>query len=172
MPNPQKIDLVEGLSEKLKRATGIYVTDYLGLTVEDITELRRKLFENEIEYTVVKNTLAKISARNANLANIDDMLTGPTALALTYDDPTSPARVIKEFKQERDLPEVKGFIFEGKVMDQASFNSIANLPSRDQLLTQLIVGLSSPLTKIVFALKNSLSNVVHILNNLKETKQS
>ena len=99
MPNQHNINIVESLTEKLKKASSIYVTDYLGLSVEEVTELRRNFFKNGVEYTVVKNTLAKISAKNADLENIDDMLTGPTAVAITYDDPTTPAKVIKEFNK-------------------------------------------------------------------------
>ena len=172
MPNQHNINIVESLTEKLKKASSIYVTDYLGLSVEEVTELRRNFFKNGVEYTVVKNTLAKISAKNANLENIDDMLTGPTAVAITYDDPTTPAKVIKEFNKNHKLPEVKGFIFEGKIMDRDSFMQIANLPSEEELLTKLVADLSSPMTKVVFALKSSMSNFVNVLNNLKETKQS
>lgn len=172
MPNQHNISAVEGLTDKLKKAKSIYVTDYLGLSVADVTELRRKFYESGVEYTVVKNTLAKISSKEAELADIDDMLTGPSAIAISYDDPTLPARVIKEFKKDHKLPEVKGFIFEGKVMDRVSFTQIANLPSHEELLTKLVADLSSPMTKIVLALKNSMNNMVNVLNNLKETKQS
>ncbi len=172
MPNQHNINAVESLTEKFKKASSIYVTDYLGLSVEEVTELRKKFFENGVEYKVVKNTLAKISAKNAELENIDEMLSGPTAVAITYDDPTSPARIIKDFTSKRSLPEVKGFIFEGKVMDIESFTKIANLTSKEQLFTRLVADISSPMTKVVFALKNSMSNVLNVLNNLKETKQS
>ena len=74
MPNQHNINAVESLTEKFKKASSIYVTDYLGLSVEEVTELRKKFFENGVEYKVVKNTLAKISAKNAELENIDEML--------------------------------------------------------------------------------------------------
>lgn len=170
MANQQNIEAVEVFSKKFEEAAGIYFTDYLGLNVEDITELRKNFTSQEIEYRVVKNTLAKLSAQNAGLEALNGVLEGPTAVALSYGDPTVPARIIKDFRKEHDLPRVKAFIFEGELMDNAAFDSVANLPSKDVLLGKLLNGLSSPLTTLASTLRGSMSSVVNVLNNLKDSK--
>ena len=99
MPNQQNIESVDSITSKFQAAAGIYFTDYLGLNVRDITELRRKFTANAVEFRVIKNTLAKLSAEKAGLEDLNNVFDGPTAVALSYDDPTVPARIIKEFNK-------------------------------------------------------------------------
>ena len=169
MPNQQNIESVDSITSKFQAAAGIYFTDYLGLNVRDITELRRKFTANAVEFRVIKNTLAKLSAEKAGLEDLNSVFDGPTAVALSYDDPTVPARIIKEFNKVHDLPELKAFIFEGKLMDNAAFDSVANLPSREVLLGKLVGGLSSPMSKLASTLKGAMSSFVNVLNNLKDS---
>lgn len=169
MPNQQNIESVDLITSKFQAAAGIYFTDYLGLNVRDITELRRKFTANAVEFRVIKNTLAKLSAEKAGLEDLNSVFDGPTAVALSYDDPTVPARIIKEFNQVHDLPELKAFIFEGKLMDNAAFDSVANLPSREVLFGKLVGGLSSPMSKLASTLKGAMSSFVNVLNNLKDS---
>ena len=122
MPNQRNIETVDLITSKFQEAAGIYFTDYLGLNVKDITELRSKFTADHVEFRVIKNTLAKLSAEKAGLEDLKDVFDGPTAVALSYDDPTVPARIIKQFRKKHDLPELKAFIFEGKLMDKAAFD--------------------------------------------------
>jgi large subunit ribosomal protein L10 len=170
MPNQQNIETVETFSSKFKEASGIYFTDYLGLNVKQITELRKKFTADSVEFYVIKNTLAKRSAENTGLEDLNGVFDGPTAVALSFDDPTTPARILKDFKKDHDLPELKAFVFEGKLMDKAEFATVANLPSREVLLTKLVVGLSSPMTKLASTLNGAMSSFVNVLNNLKDSK--
>ena len=103
----QKQQMVADLSEKLKTAAAGVFVDYCGLTVEQDTKLRNKLREANIEYTVVKNTLTKRAANEAGYTEFDEILNGPTALALSFDDVVAPARVIAEFAKEHDVFEIK-----------------------------------------------------------------
>ena len=99
MPNKQNLDIVDAFSSKFEKASGVYFTDYLGLSVKDITDLRAKFTSDGVEFCVVKNKLAQISFKNAGYEEIGNVLKGPTAIAFSYDDPTSPARILKEFKK-------------------------------------------------------------------------
>ena len=142
MPNKQNLEIVDMFSSKFERASGIYFTDYLGLSVKDITELRSKFTSDGIEFCVVKNKLAEISSKNAGFEELENVLKGPTAIAFSYNDPTTPARILKEFKKNHELPVVKAFVLDGKVMDQSAFSAVANLPSREVLLTKFVSGSS------------------------------
>ena len=170
MPNTKNIEQVEELTDKLGRANAIYITEYLGLNVEDITELRREFHSNEVEYKVTKNTLIKLAAKNNEMEGLDDYLIGSTAIAFSYQDPTSPARVLKQFKKEHDLPVVKGIVFEGNVLPGSEFKRIADLPTKDQLLVQLVSLLNSPMINLVWALKSPMTDIGNALSNLKNEK--
>jgi len=94
MPNKKNIEQVSELTEKLEKAKSIYFTDYLGLDVGNLTELRAEFFKNSVEYYVAKNTLLKIAADNNKIEGLDKFLNGPTAIAISYDEPTIPAKII------------------------------------------------------------------------------
>lgn len=172
MPNKQNLEIVDMFSSKFEKASGIYFTDYLGLSVKDITELRSKFTSDGIEFCVVKNKLAEISSKNAGFQELKNILKGPTAIAFSYNDPTTPARILKEFKKNHELPVVKAFVLDGKVMDQSAFSAVANLPSREVLLTKFVSGLSSPMSKFASTLRSSMSGLLNVLNSIKETKSS
>ncbi len=170
MPSSKNIEAVTELREKLNRAKAIYFTDYLGLDVGSITNLRSKFFQADVEYTVAKNTLLKIAAEENKIEGLGNFLNGPTAIAISYDEPTSPAKVIKSFAKEHDKPVVKGILFEGDVLDGSEFKRLADLPSKDELLATLVSMLQSPISKLVNTLNVPLTNVANVLNNLKEQK--
>ena len=172
MPNAKNIKKVDELTEKLERAKGVYLTDYIGLNVQDITDLRREFYENDVEYLVTKNTLLKIAANNSNLNDLDSVLNGSTAVAFSYEDPTSPARVIKKFTKDNELPKVKGIVIEGELIDGSEFNRIANLPTKEESIAKFAALLQSPLLKLIWALKSPMSDMTNMLNNLKEKESN
>ena len=172
MPNAKNIKYVDELTDKLGRAKGIYLTDYIGLNVQDITHLRRDFHANDVEYLVAKNTLLKLAAGNTGLSGLDSFLSGSTAVAFSYEDPTSPARVIKKFTKNNDLPKVKGIVIDGSIIDGSEFDRIANLPTKEESLTKLVALLQSTLMKLVWALKSPMSDMTNILNNLKEKESN
>ena len=172
MPNIKNIKQVEQLTDKLAKAKAIYLTEYHGLNVEDITELRREFSKNDIEFKVAKNTLIKLAAENNKLDGLNSYLNGSTAIALSYEDPASPARVLKKFKKDHDLPEVKSILFDGEILEGKDFKKIADLPTKDQLLASLVSTLSSPMTKLALILKASMTDLGNTLNNLKDQKSN
>jgi len=170
MPNQKNIDQVTELTEKISKASAIYFTDYQGLDVANITELRSKFFEGSVEYRIAKNTLIKIAAENNQLEGLDDILKGPTALAIAYDEPTVPAKIIKEFTRKREKPNVKGILLDGAILPGEKFKRIADMPSKTELLSMFVGLLQSPLTKLVRTLNAPMSNMANILHSLKEKK--
>jgi len=170
MPNKKNIQQVEELTKKLDQAKAVYFTDYLGLDVGSLTQLRSEFFNNSVEYYVAKNTLVKIAAENNKIEGLNEFLTGPTAMAISYDEPTAPAKIIKEFAKKFEKPTVKGMLFDGEVLDGSKFNRIADMPSREQLIATLAASLQSPMVKLAVVLNATMQNFVSVLNNLKEKK--
>ena len=170
MPSQKNQDEVTQLTEKLDKANAVYFTDFLGLDVSSITELRAEFFKTSIEFKVAKNTLLKLAAKNINLEGLDDFLVGSTAIAISYDEPTLPAKVLKKFIEDHDKPEVKAILFDGEVLKGSEYLKFASLPTKDELLTNLVMMLNSPITVLNRTLNAPMTNLVNGLNNLKNTK--
>jgi len=160
---PRKRERVDGLTEKLGRATSAIVTDYRGLTVRQLEDLRTQLRALGIDYQVVKNTLARRAAEGAGIAQLGTVLTGPVGLALGFGDLSAPAKaVVDYYRLNRRLPVVAGFV-EGQVLDARGVQALAELPPRDVLLAQLAGALQSPLSQLAAALASILSNLAATL---------
>jgi len=170
MPSQKNIDEVKYLTDKLESASAIYFTDYLGLDVDSITKLRSEFFHASVEFKVTKNTLLKLAAENMKIEGLDDYLVGSTAIAISFDEPTSPAKVLKSFMKEHDKPEVKAILFDGEVLEGSEYKKFASLPSKDELLTKLVIMLNSPMTNLVRTLGSPMGNFVNVLNSLKNEK--
>ena len=170
MPNKKNISNVKELTDKLSRAKSIYFTDYLGLNVSDVTSLRKKFFNSNVEYLVVKNTLLKIASDQNKISLGDELFLGSTAIAISYDEPILAAKVLKDFLKDHDLPSIKGVLFEGSYLPASEFEKIANLPSKEESLTKIVVMLKSPVQNIVNLLNSPMLKLVNVLNGLKETK--
>ena len=170
MPNQKNINSVKELSDKLVKAKSIYFTDYLGLNVLDITDLRKKFFNGNVEYIVVKNTLLKIASNESKINIGDELFSGSTAIAISYDEPVEAAKIIKEFLKNHDLPNVKGILFEGSYLSANEFEKIANLPSKEESLTKFVVMLKSPVQNITNLLSSPMVKLVNVLAGLRENK--
>lgn len=157
MPNAkvleEKSQAVAEVTEKLKGYSCTIVTDYRGLTVAQVTELRKKLREAGIEFQVLKNTLARRATANAELSDLDAHLTGPTAIAFSKDDVVAPAKILTEFAKKNDALKVKGGVVEGKVVGVDQLQALANLPSREGLLSMLLSVLQAPMRNFALAVK-------------------
>jgi large subunit ribosomal protein L10 len=170
MPNIKNIEQVKELKETFLKAKAIYFTEYHGLNVGDITKLRSEFFKADVEYKVAKNTLIKLAAEQNMISGLDEVLIGSTAIAIAYDEPVAPAKVIKEFTKDNDLPTVKGILFDGEFLPGEEFKKLADMPSKEELLSQLVAMLNSPLQKLASTLIAPIQNAVGVLNNLKEKK--
>ena len=146
MARPVKEAAVAELTEDFKSANATYLTEYRGLTVTSMKELRRSL-GSDTKYSVVKNTLTKIAAKNAGVDLSDDLLVGPSALAFIKGDPIDAARNLKNFQKENPLLVVKGGIYEGKFVTTAEIMQLADLESREVLLAKLAGAMKGSLAK-------------------------
>ena len=173
MPNESKIKAVRNIEEKFRNSSALYFTKYTGMNVIQETKLRRHFKENSVEYKVTKNTLTKIAAINVGYSekDINAVLDGQIGIAYSSSDPTAPAKVIKEFKKEnKDCLDVTGLIFEGEFFEPEKYKELADLPSKEELLTKFVVGLNSPMTKFSSALNSVMNKMVAVLGSLKNKK--
>jgi large subunit ribosomal protein L10 len=174
MATPQKEKIVEEMTDKFGRAVSIYLVDFTGMDVNSTNQLRKNMRDSNIEYRVLKNTLAKLSFDKAGIQGMDQFLTGVNAYAISYDDPTLPVKVIEKNKEFKEKLKLKAALFEGEIIDSARVESIAKMPSKDELLGQLVGMLNSPMSKLVYALNGVMSNLVNVLKAVedKKSKQS
>lgn len=164
----QKVEQVELLTEKLKKAKVAVLTDYRGLTVSQMQELRGKLRSGNVEYRVVKNTLARRAADAAGYAALESALRGPVAIAFGYDDLSLPPRLINEFVRTTRLKvEVVGGLVEGRVFGRDQIKQLADLPSREVLIAHLLGTLQSPVGQLVGIMQTPLQQLVGVLDAYK-----
>ena len=166
----QKKQIVAELIETLKSAQAGVLVDYRGITVEEDTRLRSKLREAGVEYKVVKNTLTRFAANEVGYTEFDPILNGPTALALSFDDAVAPAKVLVEFAKSNEKLEIKGGFVEGKVLSIDEIKALAELPSKEVLVTKLLGSMASPLQGFVNVLNGNVSGLARVLNAYAEKK--
>ncbi len=157
MPNDkvlnEKAELVSLTVARLRESTCTVVTDYRGLNVAQATELRKKLREAGIEFQVLKNSLTRRATAQTDLTELDAHLTGPTAIAFTTGDIVAPAKILTEFAKKNDALKVKGGIVEGKVVGYDQIKMLADLPSREGMLSMLLSVLQAPVRNFAYAVK-------------------
>ena len=171
MPTNKKIQIVESLEESIKSSKGIYLTNYTGLDVAQMTDLRNKFRDNGVDYKITKNTLTRMAAKNAGMVDLEDLLVGQIGIAYSYEDPSAPARVIKDFSSHNDELDVVGIVFEGKRFEGEEFKTIANLPSKEELYSKILSAFSQPMSNLASTLNGAMSSLACVLENLKQTKQ-
>ena len=170
MPNLKNIEKVKELSTSFNKAKAIYFTEYHGLNVEQITKLRSMFFKENVDYKVAKNTLIKIALDGTEINDLNNLLSGSTAVAIAYDEPVSPAKIIKEFSKDFDLPRVKGILFEGQYFGGEHYKKFADLPSKEESIAMFAIMLNSSMCKLLSTINAPMQNLVGLLNNLKQTK--
>ena len=141
--------VVAALVERLKGAQAGVIADYRGLTVAQDTELRKKLREAGVEYTIVKNTLTRFAANEVGLGELDPVLHGPSALATSTDDVVAPAKVLVEFAKDNEQLEIKAGFVDGKVIDVNEVKVYASIPSKEVLISKMLGSLQAPIGKLV-----------------------
>lgn len=170
MPTAQKSAVIEKYTEKFKEAKCVYIAEYEGINVATVTEVRKKFRDQNIEYKVLKNRLAKIAFNNAGVTGLDKYLTGANTFIIGYDDPVIAAKILEEFNKKDEKLRLKTVLFEGRVLDAEAAKSIAKLPSREVLLGQFVGMLISPMTKLAATIQAPMQKVVGVLSALKDKK--
>lgn len=169
-PRADKVARVQELQDKFQRGQGIIFADYRGLNVKQTDELRKRLRAAGVEFKVIKNSLALRAGKEAGL-DLEPLLVGPTAVALGYDDPVAPAKILSDFAKETKLLEIKGGVVEGKLIDPEGVKALADLPSREQLLAMVAAGMQGPIRGMVVALGGIIRSLVYVLDAVRRQRE-
>lgn len=146
--------VVEEIREKFSNAKSAILVDYRGLSVAEATELRTKFREAGVEYKVYKNNLMKLAIKESSFEGLTADLAGPSAVAFGYEDPVTPAKIIKDFAKDHENLELKAGVVEGEYYDNAKIIEIADIPSREVLLSRLVGSFQAPISNFAYLVKN------------------
>jgi large subunit ribosomal protein L10 len=166
-----KKQFVAGIKERFEKSKVVILTDYKGLNVEAMTELRAKLREAEIEYQVIKNTMLRLASEGTDVEAIKDNFKGPSAVALSYEDPVAPAKILTDFAKDHDKLEIKIGVMGGKVLELDGIKALSALPSREELLATVLSAMNAVPTALVTALSDVPRRMVNVLQAIKDQKQ-
>lgn len=172
MPTARKETAVQELRERLADSQNLFLTDFAGLTVEEITKLRGELRKDGSTYAVVKNTLFKIAAGEEIAKQLDAYLAGPTGIVFAGTDPVAPAKAIKQFADDSKKLGIKAAYIDGMLVDAKQVEVLASLPPKIELIARLVGTLASPLRGLVTVLSGNQSGLVRVLNSIREQKEA
>ena len=148
-----KKQIVQEIADKLKASKSTIVVDYRGLNVAEVTELRKQLRDAGIDFKVYKNTLTRLAAESAEIAELNSVLTGPNAIAFSNEDVVAPAKILNDFAKKHEALEIKAGVIEGNVASVEEVKALAELPSREGLLSMLLSVLQAPIRNLALATK-------------------
>lgn len=174
MPNSKKVELVAQLKEKVARSKSIIFTEYQGLSVNQINDLRGKVEDSGAEMVVAKNTLLKIALKDEKVGGkeLDEHLKGPTASIFAYEDAIAPLKALVEFAKTAELPTLKAGYVDGVYSKASDLEILSNLPSREELLAQVVGTMKRPISGLVTALGATQRNFVYALSAIAEKKEN
>ena len=161
---------VAELTEKFEGSTAVLLTEYRGLTVAKLKELRKSI-SGDASYAVVKNTLTKIAANNAGISTLDDELKGPSAIAFVHGDFVATAKALRDFAKANPLLVIKGGVFEGQFLEPANVKALSQMPSKPELQARLLAMINAPATQLVRTIQEPGARVVRLLESLRKTKE-
>lgn len=167
-----KQQITENLHDRFARSAIIVVTNYIGLDVAAMNDLRRRLRAEAIEYQVVKNTLLVRAAADTEADLIKEYFKGPSAVAISYDDPVAPAKVLTQFAKENSKLEIKVGVLNGKVLDFNAVKELATLPSKEVMLAQFLAVLNAVPTSFVRVLAEVPRSLLNVLTAIKDQKEA
>ncbi len=165
MPTPRKVAMLAEIKDRMERASIAISADYRGLTVAQITELRRALRPAGAQVNIVKNTLAAMAAKEAGREEMAEIVQGPTALAIGFDDPIAPVKALTEHMRAKRLTiEIRGGWLEGKVLSRAEVESLATMPSKEQMIADVVSKLQSPLYNFAGLMQSTVRNFAGLID--------
>ena len=172
MPSAEKVKAVKEIAADLAATDIYYFLDYRGLTFAEATELRSRLRGADARLRVVKNTLAKIAAADAGVEGLDDLLQGPTAIVYCHGDPVRAAKTVQDFIKEKKKAAIRGGRLQRSLLTAADVERLAALPNREQLIAQVVGGVSAPLRGLVSVLNGPIRGLVMVLSQVQEQRAS
>lgn len=172
MPNyEEKQKVVEDIKQKFQGANGVVLADYRGLTVSQVTSLRVELRKAGVEYRVLKNTMVRRAAAEVGIEGLEQYLEGPTALAFSV-DPVAPAKILSEYSKKNKNLTIKAGVLEGAVIGPEKIKDLADLPSREVLLSQVLAGMQAPLQGMVNVLQGPIRKLGYALEEVRKLKEA
>ncbi|MBI2201177.1 MAG: 50S ribosomal protein L10 [Armatimonadetes bacterium] len=172
MARPEKENQVQSIRDRLKVVAAAILTDFRGLNVGEIARLRGKLRDAGVEYKVVKNTLFERAAQSLGISGLEPYLQGPTAVAFSREDPIAPAKILAEYIRQMKKLALKGGLVEGRVMTADQIKALADLPSKNQLLSMVLGNLKSPMAGVAGVLVALQRNLVYALDQIQKQKEA
>ncbi len=172
MPNAQKVESVASIKELFEKNTAFFVTDYHGLNVSDLTALRRNLRKKNVTFLVAKNTLIKVAANQAGVTGLDEHLLGPTAVAFAKDDAPAAAKILHDSFKSIEKPRMKVFVVDNNVFQGKEIKKLADLPSKDVLLSMIASAVEAPMVGVVSAINALFQELLGTVEALAEKKKS
>ncbi len=171
MPRPDKIEKVKEIKKYFASVEAAIVTEYRGLNVSEMAELRKSLRANDVEYRVLKNTLVRIALRDTDSEPVLELVEGPIAVAFVKGEISKAARALINFSREKPELKVKGGFIQGKLVNAAGIRTIATLPPREVLLARLVGTMNMPVSNLVAVLSGPSRSLVQVLNSLRQMKE-
>jgi large subunit ribosomal protein L10 len=170
VPKPEKVAAVEEIKEKLDSSAVAILTGFQGLSVAEITELRKLFREADVDYKVYKNTLTSLAAKQLDMAGVDEYLVGTTALAISREDPVAPAKIVKDFSSKHGHFKVKAGILNKQVIASDKVIALADIPPKEVLLGMVLGGIQAPVSGLLRVLQGPLQSLASVLKNLADQK--
>lgn len=167
-----KEEKIKTISEVVSKAKVAIVSDYKGLTVAEITDLRRRLQEEKGDFAVVKNTLTKIAIKGTGFENLEEFLTGPSAIAVGFEDQVSPAKVLAKFIKEKKKTQIKGGVLDGKALSAEEVKQLSEIPSREELYAKMLGSINSPAQGIVNTVNGVARALVIAMDGVRKQKEA
>ncbi|MGN9166320.1 50S ribosomal protein L10 [Tissierellaceae bacterium HCP3S3_D8] len=163
-----KVQNVDEIKEKISKAQSVILVDYRGLNVEQLTELRKQYREAGVDYKVYKNTMMRFAFKDSGFEEFNEYLKGPSAVAFGYDDPVQAAKITSKFAKENEQLEIKAGIVDGKVINLDEIKHLAELPSREVLIAQVLGGINAPIQGFANVLQGTIRSLAIVLNAVAE----
>ncbi len=167
-----KEKMLAEITEELKQSELVIVTDYRGLNVKAINDLRGRLRGEQCRYRITKNTMNRLACRNAGVEGLEELFEGPTAIAYSSADPVAAAKIFMDFAKENDKLVVKGGIFSGQMLDVNAIKALGEIPPREVLLSRVVGGFQAPISGLVGALQGTLRKFVYTVDAIRVQKES
>ena len=172
MPNLKNQEALKALTEKFKSMKGMIMTEYHGLSVSQISDLRNQLRKSGCEYLVVKNTISKIALKEIGMESANEYFDGPTAIVIEGEDPVSPAKIVSEFAKKNEKFVIKAGILDGKVIELNEIKALASLPTKEVLIGKMLGSMNAPISNFVGVLSATIRSMLYVLNAIKDKQQA
>jgi large subunit ribosomal protein L10 len=171
MPTPQKTAILQDTQDRIREVRGLYLADFSGMSVEKLSLLRKRCREQQVQFKVIKNTLLKRAFHERGITELDPFLEGPTGLVFSPVSEMTPAKILSDFAKEHERPRIKAAVLDGRLFEEKAIATLATLPSREVLLSQILSTFIAPMTQFLAAIDATLRLPAVMAEVLEKEKQ-